>query len=250
MAPSSGASPLLTILPMAVTLVISGLAIRLLGTRIAAAIGHLHLRGGGSAATVALVLAAAWAFQALGGLAGITGAYLAGFALAESPVAPKVRERLIHAGESFCVPVFFVAIGLAADLRTVGAVLPVALALLVVAVLGKLVGSGIGARLGGLDGRSSMLVGTGMIARGEVALVAASLGLQSGAIGAGLYAAVVLIALATTVITPIGLATWARWATPRPDPSPSSVFPMGSGEPMPDLGRVLAMTSYERDPGR
>ena len=193
---SSGASPLLTIVPMALTLAISALAIRVLGPWIAAGIGHLHLRGGGSAATVALVLAAAWAFQTLGGLAGITGAYLAGFALAGSPVAPNVRDRLTHAGESFCVPVFFVAIGLAADLRSVGPVLPVALALLGVAVLGKLIGSGIGARLGGLDGRSSMLVGTGMIARGEVALVAATIGLQSGAIGAGLYTAVVTDAIA------------------------------------------------------
>ena len=247
---SSGTSPLLTIMPMAVTLVASAIAIKLFGERVAAGIGHLHLRGGGSAATVALVLAAAWAFQALGGLAGITGAYLAGFALAESPVAPRVRDRLTHAGESFCVPVFFVAIGLAADLRTVGPVLPLALALLVVAVLGKLIGSGLGARLGGLDGRSSMLVGTGMIARGEVALVAASIGLQSGALGSGLYAAVVLIALATTVITPVGLALWARWATRRPGAQPLPAFPAGVGEPLPDMGRVMAMSTYDRDAGR
>lgn len=247
---SSGASPVFAIVPMAVTLAVSALAIKLLGTRLASAIGHLHLRGGGSAATVALVLAAAWAFQVLGGLAGITGAYLAGFALAESPVAPKVRDRLTHAGESFCVPVFFVAIGLAADLRTVGPVLPLALALLGVAVLGKLVGSGIGARLGGLDGRSSMLVGTGMIARGEVALVAASIGLQSGAIGPGLYAAVVLIALATTVITPVGLAIWARWATRQPDARPIPAFAAGPGDPLPDLGRVMAMTAYDGEGGR
>ena len=246
---SGGVSPLLTIVPMAVTLTASAVTIKLFGSRLAAAIGHLHLRGGGSAAAVALVLAAAWAFQALGGLAGITGAYLAGFALAESPVAPSVRDRLTHAGESFCVPVFFVAIGLAADLRSVGPVLPLAVALLGVAVIGKLVGSGIGARLGGLDGRSSTLVGTGMIARGEVALVAASLGLQSGAIGAGLYAAVVLIALATTVITPLGLAGWARWATQPTDARPAP-FAAGAGEPGPDLGLVLAMTGYDREPGR
>ncbi len=240
-------SPLATIVPMAITLVVAGLAVRHLGTRIAATIGHLHLRGGGSAATVALVLAAAWAFQSLGGLAGITGAYLAGFALAGTPVAPAIRDRLNHAGESFCVPIFFVAIGLAADLRTVGPVLPLALALLVVAVLGKFIGSGIGARLGGLDGRSSVLVGTGMIARGEVALVAATLGLQSGAIGAGLYGAIVLIALATTVITPVGLAAWARWATRQPEVRTSVAFPVGTGEPVPELGRVLAMLPFDRD---
>ena len=182
---AGGSSPLFTIVPMAITLALSAVAIKLLGKPMANLLGGLHARGGGSAAVVALVLAVAWSFQALGGLAGITGAYLAGFALADSPIAPSVRDRLAHAGESFCVPVFFVAVGLAADLRTVGPVLPFALAVLAVAVVGKFVGSGIGARLGGLDGRSSTLVGTGMIARGEVALVAASLGLQSGAIVAG-----------------------------------------------------------------
>ncbi len=212
---NSGASPLLAILPMTVTLVVSAVTIRLISKPIATMLGHLHDQGGGNAAAMALILAVAWAFATLGGLAGITGAYLAGFALAESPVAPSVRDRLVHAGEAFCIPVFFVAIGLAADLRTVGPVLPLALALLAVAVIGKLIGSGAGAWLGGLEGRSASLVGTGMIARGEVALVAASLGLQSGAIGAGVYSAAVLVALATTVITPIGLALWAGRAGNR-----------------------------------
>ena len=241
---SSGSSSLLLIVvPMVITLLASGLIIRFFGARLAAVIAHLHLHGGGNAAAVALILAAAWAFQALGGLAGITGAYLAGLALAESPVAPNVRDRLAHAGDSFCVPVFFVAIGLAADLRTVGPVLPLALALLAVAVVGKLVGSGVGACLGGLDRRSALLVGTGMIARGEVALVAASLGLQAGAIGPGLYAAVVLITLATTIITPVGLAIWARLATRQAAPVPLP----GTGEPRPELARVLAMSAWDPD---
>ena len=121
-----------------------------------------------------------------------------------------------------------------------------ALALLVVAVVGKLVGSGVGARLGGLDGRSAVLVGTGMIARGEVALVAASLGLQSGAISPGLYAAVVLVTLATTVITPIGLALWARMATRQVVPAPQP----GTGELRPELARILAMSAWDPDDRR
>lgn len=88
--------------------------------------------------------------------------------------------------------------------------LPFALALVVVACLGKLVGSGLGARIGGLDRADSTLVGIGMIGRGEVALVAATLGLTSGAIDSGVYAAVVLMAVATTVIAPIGIALWGR----------------------------------------
>jgi Kef-type K+ transport system membrane component KefB len=103
-------------------------------------------------------------------------------------------------------------------------VLPFALAQLGVAILGKLVGSGIGARLGGLDGSESVLVGIGMIGRGEVALVAATLGLRSGAIDAGVYAAVVLIALATTLIAPLGIALWQRGMHM---PRPSIALPSG-----------------------
>ncbi|MFI5200426.1 MAG: cation:proton antiporter, partial [Candidatus Limnocylindrales bacterium] len=115
--------------------------------------------------------------------------------------------------------------------------------------LGKLVGSGIGARLGGLDGRSSVLVGTGMIARGEVALVAASLGLQAGAIGPAIYAAVVMVALATTVITPLGISLWVRWTTRRPETSRSS-RPSGVGEAIPELARPMTMATIEGELGR
>ena len=93
------------------------------------------------------------------------------------------------------MPVFFVAIGLAADLRTVGPVLPLAVALLVVAVVGKLIGSGAGAALAGMGVRESSLVGIGMIARGEVALVAATVGLRSGAIDESIYAVIVLVSV-------------------------------------------------------
>lgn len=210
---TTGISPLTVILPMAMTLGVAVIGLRRFSPYLHGAMHHLHLRGGGHAAMLGLILLAGWAFQALGGLAGITGAYMAGLAFASSPLADSLKQRLTHLGEAFCMPIFFVAIGLAADLRTVPAVLPMALALLGVALVGKLIGSGLGAALGGLDGSASALVGVGMIARGEVALVAAALGLQAGAITPGLYAAVVLVAIATTVLAPLGITAWARWAS-------------------------------------
>jgi len=108
------------------------------------------------------------------------------------------------------VPVFFASIGLAADLHAVPPVLPFALVLLGVAVMGKVVGCGLGARLGGLDGSDAGLVGMGMVGRGEVALVAATVGLNGGAINASVYAAVVLLALATTVLAPLLVTAWTR----------------------------------------
>jgi Kef-type K+ transport system membrane component KefB len=207
---AKGTSLVATLLPMALTIGGVWIVLRWVPSHLDRAMTALHGRGGGMAATVGLVLAAGWVVQTWGGLAGITGAYVAGLALAGSAVAPQVREGLIRAGEAFCVPVFFVSIGLAADLRTIGPVLPFALALLGVAVVGKLVGSAVGAAMSGLDRREASLVGIGMIARGEVALVAATVGLHSGAIDPGVYAAVVLVSVATTVIAPIGISLWCR----------------------------------------
>jgi Kef-type K+ transport system membrane component KefB len=219
---SAGSSPIGVLVPMLVTVLVAGLALRHLPNHLHRVVDHLHLRGGGLAAMLGFVLLVAWAFEHLGGLAGITGAYVAGLGLSGSPLADRLKDGLLRAGEALCVPVFFASIGLAADLRTIPPVLPFALALLAVACLGKLVGSGIGARLGGLEGSESVLVGIGMIGRGEVALVAATLGLQSGAIDAGVYAAVVLLALTTTLIAPLGIALWQRGVSL---PSPSLVLP-------------------------
>lgn len=215
---SASSSLLGTIVPMAGTIVVVWAVLRWLPDHLSRIVEVLHGRGGGLAATVGIVLAAAWAVQTWGGLAGITGAYVAGLALAGSKVAPQVKDGLIRGGEAFCVPVFFVSIGLVADLRTVGPILPFALALLAVAVVGKVLGSGAGAALSGLGAGESSLVGIGMIARGEVALVAASIGLRSGAIDAPIYGAIVLISLATTIIAPIGISLWCRVGKAAPWP--------------------------------
>jgi Kef-type K+ transport system membrane component KefB len=198
----------------------AAVAVYFLRGHLASLLHQLHLRGGGLAGLVGLVLIVAWVFQTVGGLAGITGAYVAGAALAGSHVADGLRDRLVHAGEAFAIPVFLVAIGLSVDLHQAPGVLVPMLALLAVGVGGKLIGSGLGARLGGLDRTTSVGVGIGMIARGEVALVAASLGLKSGVIDQGLYAAAVVMALGTTVITPVLLSLWANrpsFATIRSD---------------------------------
>ena len=205
-----GSSPLTALVPMVATLVIAALALRWLPNHLSSIVERLHLRGGGLAATLGFILAVGWAFQTLGGLAAITGAYVAGLALAGSPLAEELKHGIGRAGEALLVPVFFVTIGLSADLRTVGPVLPFALALLLVAVLGKVIGSGLGALIGGLQGGAAGLVGIGMVARGEVALVAASLGLKSGAIDSKLFSAAILVALASTVITPVALGLWTR----------------------------------------
>jgi Kef-type K+ transport system membrane component KefB len=206
----AGASPLGAVAPMAIVLFGSALLTWRFGDRLAGLLDHLHVHGGGTAAMVGVILGAAYVFQAIGGLAGITGAYMAGLAVAGSKAAERLRERLIHAGEALCVPIFFVAIGLTVDVRSLSAAVPALIGLTAIAVLGKLIGCGLGARIGGLGGWESVGVGIGMVARGEVALIAATLGRATGAIDPGLHAALVIMALITTIVSPVALAVWAR----------------------------------------
>lgn len=218
-----GLSLAATLAPMVAVLGLTGVVGALARTRLVRVLHHLDLAGGGGAAMLGLALIVGWVFQTLGGLASITGAYGAGLLVAGSSLAAGLRERLVQAGETMLVPVFFVTVGLLTDLSTLGGVVETTIVLFVVAVLGKLGGSALGARVGGLDGRSSLGVGIGMIARGEVALVALAVGRSSGAIAPPIAAALVVVILATTIATPIGLSLWAR----RPARAPLIREPAG-----------------------
>jgi Kef-type K+ transport system membrane component KefB len=113
---------------------------------------------------------------------------------------------------AFFVPVFLISIGLKANARTLGTEgLAFAIAIIVVAILGKVLGCGLGARLGGFDWRESLRVGVGMVSRGEVGLIVAAVGLSSGLIHQNEYSTMVVMILATTLVTPLLL----RWVFPK-----------------------------------
>ncbi len=135
----------------------------------------------------------------LADLAPIIGAFVAGLALARTTSADRIRSELAPIGH-LLVPVFFLQIGIDADIEAMAdwKVLGIAAALLVVAVLGKLVAA---AGMFGSPG-DRLLVGIGMIPRGEVGLIFATLGLREGVFGQDVYGALILVVLATTVGTP------------------------------------------------
>jgi Kef-type K+ transport system membrane component KefB len=113
------------------------------------------------------------------------------------------------------VPIFFVSIGLQANLRLLDAtILPFALLLMVGAVVSKIIGAGAGGLLTGFNRLSSLRLGIGMVSRGEVGLIVAALGIRNGIIGEGVFAAVVLVVLVTTVITP-PLVRWSFAKSPQ-----------------------------------
>ena len=149
-------------------------------------------------------------------LAPIVGAFVAGISLARSDVADRIRRELTPLGHLF-IPVFFLQIGIDADLAQFahGRVLATAAALLAVAVVGKLASA---AGLLGSPG-DRLLVGVGMIPRGEVGLIFATLGLREHIFGEDVYAAVLLVVLASTLLTP-PLLRW-RLLRLRSGPAPS-----------------------------
>ncbi|HEX4983995.1 MAG TPA: cation:proton antiporter, partial [Ilumatobacteraceae bacterium] len=156
-----------------------------------------------SAATVvvlgfALTLGFAWA-ATLAKLAPIIGAFVAGLAIGRSKEHARI-ERDFAPTANLLIPVFFVQIGLNADLEAMArpAVLGLAGALVLVGVIGKLA-SAVGAF--GLRA-DKLLIGLGMIPRGEVGIIFASIGLAEGVLGDDQYAALLIMVLATTLLTP------------------------------------------------
>lgn len=152
---------------------------------------------------LALCLGLALAASHLG-LAAIIGAFLAGMAAAET----EQRHTLEHQVQTLMallVPFFFVVTGMKVELNTLAS-LPVLTTLLVVtllAVAGKLIGCGLGAL--SLGRKSALIVGVGMVPRGEVGIIVASLGQQAGVFTGTTYAVIIAMSLLTSIIAPPAL---------------------------------------------
>jgi Kef-type K+ transport system membrane component KefB len=155
--------------------------------------------------TLALVVMFVYGLAAelLGGMAAITGSFIAGLMMAHSGEKERV-ERGVHAlAYGLFVPVFFINIGLSVNARELEiGMLWFALVITLTAIIGKWLGAGLGARLGGLNVRESVQLGAGMVSRGEVGLIVASVGSQQGLVVPNEFSAIVAMVLITTIVTP------------------------------------------------
>ena len=158
----------------------------------------------------------AWAAEYFGGVAAITGSYLAGVLFAQTDLKAQIDDGIHPLTYSMLVPVFFVAIGLQANARELGGQVAFTITLVLVAIVAKAVGCGATARLLGFDNAESVRVGVGMISRGEVGLIVAGYGLGHGIIARDVFSASVIMVLATTMVTPPLL----RLAFPRGEARP------------------------------
>lgn len=138
------------------------------------------------------------------GIADITGAYFAGLMLCTMKVGPYVARRCEIPSYLIFSPIFFASVGLKVTLGGMDASIWIfAIILLVIAILSKVVGCGLGAKICGCTGKEAFQVGIGMISRGEVALIVAQKGYASGMLDDVLFAPIVLVVIVTTLITPI-----------------------------------------------
>ena len=208
-------------------LVISGIV----GLRLAPALFAGIERFSRSTGTlIALALAFTLAFAELANaaqLAPIVGAFVAGLALGRSRQRERIGRELAPVGHLF-IPVFFLQIGIDVDVGKFAdtQVLLIAGALLVVAIAGKLLAAA------GAFGTPAdrWLIGVGMLPRGEVGLIFATIGLQGGVLDDSLYAALLLVVLITTLMTPQLLKVRYGILRARAQPAvpgPSPEMPVG-----------------------
>jgi Kef-type K+ transport system membrane component KefB len=145
----------------------------------------------------------AWSAESFGHMATIIGAFMAGLFFSRSNIPHTFREGFSVISYGFFVPVFFISIGLEANIRLLNAEnISFLLILLVAAIFSKLIGAGAGGLMGGLSFKESMQLSFGMIPRGEVMLIAATVGLVEGIIPNETFSTVIVLVIVSTLLTP------------------------------------------------
>lgn len=161
------------------------------------------LRVSESIISAALIICFSFAyFSEMLGIAGIIGAFAAGLAVSQTDYKHEVEKKVEPIAYAMFVPIFFVSIGMNITFEGLGSYVWFIIALTIIAIVTKLVGGGLGARMTGFDLRSSIVIGAGMVSRGEVALIIAGQGLTSGLLAQEYFTAVVLVVILTTMVTP------------------------------------------------
>ena len=138
------------------------------------------------------------------GVADITGAYIAGLVLSSNKETIYITKRFETLSYILLSPVFFASVGLNVKLPDLnGKIVIITIALIAVAILTKIIGCGLGAKLCGYNNMESIQIGSGMVTRGEVTLIIASKGLALGLMSSYFLTPVILMVVFTSIFTPI-----------------------------------------------
>ncbi|MDV5115881.1 cation:proton antiporter [Clostridium perfringens] len=138
------------------------------------------------------------------GVADITGAFIAGLVISDSNRSKYLNSRFETLSYMLLSPIFFASIGIKVQLTAMTKTIFIfAILLLIVAILSKVLGCALGAKLCRYSNREAIQIGTGMISRGEVALIVANKGIAMGLMLPEFLAPVVIVVVVTTIVTPI-----------------------------------------------
>ncbi|HAT4258893.1 TPA: cation:proton antiporter [Clostridium perfringens] len=137
-------------------------------------------------------------------VADITGAFIAGLVISDSNRSKYLNSRFETLSYMLLSPIFFASIGIKVQLTAMTKTIFIfAILLLLVAILSKVFGCALGAKLCRYSNREAIQIGTGMISRGEVALIVANKGIAMGLMLPEFLAPVVIVVVVTTIVTPI-----------------------------------------------
>ncbi len=172
----------------------------------------------------------AYCAEKLFGVADITGAYLAGLLLGGTLAeTPYVESKVDTMGYLFFSPIFFASIGMNLDFGGISvSFLAFGFVYVVIALLGKLLGCGAGAKICKYSWHDSFRVGLGMMVRAEVVLICTERGVAAGLVSESIFPFVFLIILLSSVLTPI-LLKWSYNKDNKPTP-PAPLTPPEWGE--------------------
>jgi Kef-type K+ transport system membrane component KefB len=152
-----------------------------------------------------LCLLMAYAAEKYFGVADITGAFIAGLIISNSQRTKYIASRFETMSYMLLSPIYFASIGIKVVIGNGMSkeIILFTVLITIVAVLTKIIGCGFGARMCRFSGKESVQIGTGMISRGEVALIVASKGQSAGLMGTLFFPPIVIMVVFTTVVTPI-----------------------------------------------
>lgn len=137
------------------------------------------------------------------GIASITGAYMAGLFLGRLENSHKLLQETESIAQSIFMPLFFASIGLVAKFDGLGEHFFFIFLFVVISCITKIIGSGLTSKIAGLSWYESLQMGIGMMPRGEVALVIASIGLSAKLITPIIFNATIVLVIISAAITPI-----------------------------------------------
>ena len=154
--------------------------------------------------SLVLCLSMAWLAEQVG-LSDVVGSFFAGVAIAQTPYKQEVDSNIEPIGYAVFIPMFFVSIGLNMTFKGFFDDLIFIVPLTILALITKWLGCGLGAKMLGMDFDSMNIIGSGMVSRGEMALIIAQIGYEAHLLSPEFYSGVIFVIILTTLAAPFML---------------------------------------------